>query len=235
MNEQAVILRDGEKLSLSKSILDLKAQALENCALLNRCESPADQVELVNAQKYLKGVLSAVEKGRKDAKQPILDAGRMLDELVAKEVAELNDEGNRVARLVNDYQERERIKAAAAQALLQKQIDEEERKKNELLKNATTIAEADQIRDESSQRVAVAQQKQAAAAPPQVRGQSVRDEWEITIVNPFKLAQFHPQCVEVTPRLSEIKILLNQGISVNGVTAKKVVKSSVRASRPIDV
>lgn len=231
----AVILRRGDQFSLGPQILNLKAQALENCALLNKCENPEDQTALVNAQKYLKGVLTMMETSRKDAKKPIIDAGRLLDDLISKESKELNEEGMRVAGLVNEYQERERIKSAAAQALLQKQIDEEERKKNELLKNVVSVAEADQIRDESAQRVAYVQQKQVEAAPAQVRGQVVREDWDIFVEDVYKLARFHCQCVSITPKLTEIKILLNQGIQVNGVTAKKKISSTVRASRPVDV
>ena len=61
-------------------------------------------------------------------------------------------------------------------------------------------------------------------------GQVVKTDWEITVVNPYELAKFHPDCVKIEPLLSPIKQALNAGIVVKGVKAEKVTKVGVRAT-----
>jgi len=56
----------------------------------------------------------------------------------------------------------------------------------------------------------------------------VKTEWEITVTDKYTLARYHPNCVKITPLLSEIKLLLDEGLPVRGVDAEKVVKASVR-------
>lgn len=62
-------------------------------------------------------------------------------------------------------------------------------------------------------------------------GQRMASDWEINVVNPYELAKYHPDCVNITARLSEIKARLNQGLEVKGVTAKKIIKAGVIAGR----
>ena len=65
--------------------------------------------------------------------------------------------------------------------------------------------------------------------PTRATGQVVKEDWEITVTNPYELAKFHPDCVKIEALLTPIKQALNAGISVKGISATKVIKSSVRA------
>ncbi len=70
------------------------------------------------------------------------------------------------------------------------------------------------------------------AAPVRAEGQRVREEWAIVVTDIWLLAKAHPICVKIEPRLSEIKSLLEAGVKVSGVTAKREIKAGVTASRP---
>ena len=41
----------------------------------------------------------------------------------------------------------------------------------------------------------------------------------------------HPVCVKIEPRLSEIKNLLDAGVKVSGVTAKREIKAGVTSGK----
>jgi hypothetical protein len=216
----------------------LKAQqesALAQCALLNACDTTEQQAEIVRAQQELKGVINALNKAREAAKRPLIDAGRALDAFVRSECSELESEGMRLARLVSEFQELQRVKAAAAKAAADKEAQELERLKHQMLAQVNTVEEADAIHEDFSRRTAAAQEAAQMAAPVHAKGQVVRDDWEITVVNEFELAKYHPQCVTITPKMLEIKSLLNQFIDVHGIRAKKKLNSGVRATRAIDV
>lgn len=235
MSEALAIIRAGDKLSISEGLQAQREAALSRCALLNVCETPEHQAELVASQQELKGVLNALEKAREAAKRPLIDAGNLIETFVKAEKKELDGEGMRLAGLVNTFQEQQRIRAAAAKAAADKEASELERLKHQMLQQTTTVEEADAIQEDFSRRTAAAQDKAREAAPVQARGQVVREDWEITVTNEYELAKFHPQCVNITPKLLEIKALLGQGIKVNGIRAEKKIASGVRATRVIDV
>jgi hypothetical protein len=56
----------------------------------------------------------------------------------------------------------------------------------------------------------------------------VREDWEITVNDLHALYRAHPFAVKLEPRLSELRQLLDAGIKVAGVTAKKITKVGVR-------
>lgn len=61
-------------------------------------------------------------------------------------------------------------------------------------------------------------------------GQTVRQDWDLSIYDAYALARYHPQCVTINPKPGEIKFLLAQGITVNGVTATPIIKSGTRTT-----
>ena len=91
---------------------------------------------------------------------------------------------------------------------------------------AETVEQADNIKEK------YAMERAGAASQPieavRSEGQVVKTEWEVTVENLPLLYLKHPQCVKLEPRMQEIKSLLDLGITVAGVSAKKVVKSGVR-------
>lgn len=150
--------------------------------------------------------------------------------------------------------ERERAAQAAAEAE-RKRIEAENAARLEALRNSpeALAAEAERAekarlaaeaaRQEEVKRIAereaeaqrhaaqqAAMQLQANAART-VAGQTVREDWEITVHDPVALGLRHPSCVEFKPKLTAIRAMLDSGITdLPGVVARRVVKSSVRTS-----
>lgn len=116
--------------------------------------------------------------------------------------------------------EQERIEARRLQAELDRQRE---------LSSASNLEAMDAVHERFNAQSEVLSAKPVAAAA-KAEGQVVRQDWEIAVTDPFRLAKFHPQCVTITAKVGEIKQLLQQGISVNGVTATPIVKTSTRAA-----
>lgn len=301
MSGQALILCSGSSLavSVSERAAALIESALDASAPVGTVNSPETNKEAVEAQKRLKEVDSAIERARKEAKEPFLEAGRRIDSAAQQLRDRIKPELVRVAGLISVYQtqlfdeEQRRIKAqreeeariqrereqaerearekaqreaeearrkAAAEAEAIRKREEAERAaaRNEAEKKAAAEraekarqeaearAKAEQeaalkkLQEETTRQAELAKQQQEAIkqGPEQVRasGQAVTVDYEITVSNIFDLVRAHPGCVDMKPRLSEIKFLIKSGVEkIPGVTWKQVAKSSVRGGKVIDV
>lgn len=109
--------------------------------------------------------------------------------------------------------ERRRIELETAQALATAQSHAE--------LDAISNKFADQARDLPP----------ANIAPARATGQRVTEDWEITVSDIDLLARHHRNCVDITARISEIKLLLKGGTTPKGVTAKPIIKAGVTAGR----
>ena len=161
-------------------------------------------------------------------------------EAQARELARI--EAEKQAELKRIADEQARVERAAREAT----------NKTEREAAAKAMAEAEAARNAAEQSAAVAAVQTArveatasaatyAESKPitvsRESGQVVKTEWEITVTNPYELAKFHPDCVTITPLLTPIKAALNEGRTVKGVVAKKILTTSVRpgAQKFIDV
>lgn len=175
---------------------------------------------------------------------------------LAKQRAAENARQLELQRLESERQQKLRDEIAK-QEVERKRLDDEQRaafEKAAKAKTAKEIAEADALQKEIGKQQKLAEAKshealdavnahysdQAAqtsadltpAAPVRADGQRVREDWEVTVIGlGHELAKYHPQCVKIEALVSEIKVLLNSGIEVRGVTARKIVKASVRSGR----
>lgn len=123
----------------------------------------------------------------------------------------------------------------AMEAENEKQRIESERRRIELEQaQARATAQSHEQLDAISEKFA----QQAKDLPPitftpaRATGQRVTDDWEILVTDIHLLYRHHPNCVDITPRLSEIKNLLKGGTTPKGVNAKPIVKAGVTAGRP---
>lgn len=225
----ALILRELDEFSLHPEAVTLRESALEKSALIGKVDSPTKQQDAVDAQLALKSVLNLLEKHRKLAKEPLIEAGRKLDNFVKSQSEELEAEGLRIATAIGDYQEAERERIAAAERLQNQKMTALEQERDMKLTTAQTVEEADAIREEFSNRASEIKEpiREVKAA-----GQVVNDDWEITVTDMYALVTNHFGCVKCEPKLSEIKKLLNRGAKLEGISAKPIVKSTVRA-RPV--
>lgn len=236
MSAASMIVRDvsGEIVGFSHETEQLKAAALESSALIARVSTPEEQQTAVQAQMALDRLIKDVEKSRVAAKDPVLQYGKRIDDTAKKFIKDLFDERSRISGLVGDFQQLEQAKARAAQAAENARLLAIERERMAELAQAKTHEEMDKVQEKFDNRAQ--QQAPAPIAPARAAGQVVKEDWEVTVNDIHALYRAHPNCCNVTARVSDIKSLLNAGIKVAGVSAKRVVSSSVRsAGRTIDV
>src|SRR5688572_9512196 len=281
-----------------------KVKALENAALIGKVSDRDSKIIAVRAQQELKGLINAFEKSRQELKEPILQAGRALDTLVATEKLALEQEFGRVSNLVSEFDLAERRRVLEEERLQRLELERIEREKQAELKRiadeqAAKEAESRRIREEAERKAAEAQreaerliaeaknkkQREAAkvaaeearlrqeaanaerlkqedamakaaqeaadkaavieeksgdaayaAARPieitKVAGQRQSTNWVIVVEQPFLLAKFHPDLVDIKPRLADIKAALNEGREIKGIRAERERVSSVRVPAP---
>lgn len=218
------------EVSAMQMALTLKEQVLELSALIAKVGNAADQEKAVDAQKQLKRFVNLVQSSAKAVRaeiNPIYDAvGTMEKQLVA----EVDAEGLRLARLIGDYAESERIRVQARQEAARNDIATLQKMEQEELAAASTLEQQDEIRERYAQLAQTAAASLATEAP-KAKGQVVREDWAVTVTDIHALYQFHTNCVKLEPRLKEIKTLLNAGVKVNGVTATKITNSFVRTEK----
>ena len=284
MSTAEIILADKPILppiSISPAALALRDQALAGASLIGKVENADENTKAVRAAIELKRIAQAFERQRKELKEPLLDAGRKLDRIVATELLDVNKELGRIENLTSGFQlaeqrrmreeaelqrkELERIEAERQAELwrIAREQEEIQRKAREAAEAAAKLAadaknkkdrEAARLAAEEARKQAVEAQKAAALAADESRrvqeaaqnaamaeakpitatravGQLVKTDWEITVINPYELAKFHPDCVKIEPLLTPIKQALNAGITVKGVRAEKKTVASVRVGQ----
>jgi hypothetical protein len=225
----AILIRDDAQLgvTLHPDAETLKVRALETAALVGRVTDATEQETAVNAQRELRRVLKLCEDARKEIKEPVLTYGRKIDSLAKEFSEELRDEELRIAKLTADFQAVEAQRLRAAEALRLADLERLERERQEQLAGAKTVEEIDAVNDAHCRAVSDVPVPVAARA----EGQTVRWDWEIVVTDIWSLARSHPMCVKIEPRLLEIKSLLESGVKVAGITARKTPRSGVTMTR----
>lgn len=105
-----------------------KEDALTLAKTITIVTNAAEQANAIAAASLMKGLTREMEKTRTTIKEPVLNAGRLIDATAKKYVAELDAESTRIERLASVYQAEENRKAAAIRAE-QERRDREEREK----------------------------------------------------------------------------------------------------------
>jgi len=213
------------EIALRDEAMAIKEAALEKAALIGKVENKDQQDRAVQAQYALKEVDSSIEKARKAAVQPFLDAQRKVNTMAKEFCHETGMELMRLSKLIGNYQ-----------ALELKRIRAEENARREALLEAERKREAEIAAAKTHEQVEAVQAKfekaqQAIAPPPEptrTEGQIVREEIVIDEIDVWKLAKNRPDLVDITPRKRELKEQLGLGITVPGVKWHKEVRASVR-------
>lgn len=229
---QALIRRNDEALSIdfTPAAIELKSKALEASALVGKVDDASGQETAVGAQQLLGDTVALVEKARVAAKQPWLEAGRLIDSKCREFCEELKEEQLRIATLVGDFQQLEQERVRRAQQAENERLAALEREKAAELAKAKSHEELDKIQEKFDTR---AQQEgpMQPIAPVRATGQRVVDDWDVVITDIHLLYRHHPNCVKLEALTGEIKALLKAGTVPKGITAKKVVKAGVTRSR----
>ena len=212
--------------SATEYALQMKAAALEGSALVARVDNAAQQTIAVAAQTELHRVTKQFSKAEEAAKAPLNALRTAIIGLGKTLTLELEAEGMRLARLVGDFQEKERVRMLAEQEAARKGIEALRKQEMEAIAAAKTVEAQDAVKEQFAQMAT--NTAQAVTAPVKAKGQATRVEWEVEVVDIALLYRCHSPCVKLTPILTEIKNLLDMGLDVKGIRAKKVVLSGVR-------
>lgn len=204
----------------------LKMNALIKAAKIEQVDSPDEQAAAVAAQQELHALAKAVEESRESLTGPLWKLYKSINSFAEQFIAEPKAEELRISRMLGDYQALLFQRAKAEEAKHNAALQAAEREREAAIAKATSLDEVAAINDQSAQ-------KQAAIPTPpprpQAEGQTVKKDWDITVTDPIALWRTHPACVELVPRLSEIRALLALGTVPKGVIAKEIIKSGVRS------
>jgi hypothetical protein len=201
--------------------------------------------ESLELEKEFGRVSNAVKEFDDAERRRVLEEERLQREELARIEREKQAELKRIA----DEQ-------AAREAEARRVQEEADRKVREAAETAAKLAA-----EATNKKQREAAEKQAAAAAAQtaaieekagdaaycaakpieitkVAGQRQTTNWVITVENPYLLAKFHPDLVEIKPRLADIKAALNEGREIKGIKSVKEHVSGVRVpatQKAIDV
>jgi hypothetical protein len=218
--------------SFEKARKQLKEPLIEAGRKLDRtvAKELADVEKEIGRMEQLTGAFQLQEQRRIREEQEA--QARELARIEAEKQAEIQ----RIAREQAEAERkaREAAEAAARQAAAatnakQRAAAEAARIESERIakESADKSAAAMQLANERAASATLAEAKPIVAQ--RTAGQVVKTDWEITVVNPYELAKFHPDCVKIEALLTPIKQALNAGIAVKGIKAEKITKSGVRA------
>jgi len=151
---ESLIIMPLEKLPVAQIApiaIHLRDEALASSALIGKVENAEQNNKCSAARKQIKGLLSLFESQRKKLKEPILEAGRYLDRIVATESEDLKREDGRLENLEKDFIRAELRRKSEEEELQRKELARiEAEKQAELLR----IAREQAAREEEARRVA---------------------------------------------------------------------------------
>jgi hypothetical protein len=183
---------------------------------------------LVGSYQQLQAAKAAAEERARR-----LEAERIERERQA-ELRRIQEEADTAARVIRE-QEQAALRAAqeASNAKERAKAEELAREiaRQRELAAAANHAALDAANEKFSNESKAHSEANPIAAPVRAEGQRVVTEWEVEVTDIWTLARVHPTCVNLEPRMSEIKALLNMGVEVKGVRASKKIKSNVTARR----
>lgn len=144
-------------------------------------------------------------------------------------------------RRIQEAEEADRRKLAAEEAAIRaqavaarnKQEAEQVAALQRELDNQRELARARSLEDMAATQERFNDRSATLAAKPiptsaKADGQTVSEDWDIEMTNPYAVAKFHPDCVNITLRLTETKATLDRGITMQGIKATRIVKSRTR-------
>src|SRR6266478_413398 len=117
MSDTALILRDDQAgtIQWTDSANALKATALELSGIIGKVGNADENSQAVTAQIEIRRILKLVEAARAEAKRPLIDLGKAIEDGAKTFIADLKAEEWRLSKLVGDYQQVLQAQARAAQ------------------------------------------------------------------------------------------------------------------------
>jgi len=238
-NEAAIVAtrRDLPTFSFNPWLLENKAQALEKAALIGRVKDLDSKTLAVRAQGELKRIILLIEKTRKELKEPILEAGRKLDNLCASETLSLDKEFGRVSNLVKEFDDAERRWVLEEERLQREELARIEREKQAELKR---IADEQSAREAEARRIqeeAVRKVREAAEAAAKLAAEATTKKLREAALKAQREAQQAAEKASAD-KAAQDAILSQQAAAAAAQTAaieEKAGDAAYVASRPVEI
>lgn len=186
MNDLVPIIVSGVgavNVSLTSDALTARQNAIDDARMVRVVSDEFGQESAVGALRALKGLLSGVEKARKQVKEPVLSLGRSIDSTAAEFTVELEREASRITGLLTTYETEQRRIAAEVEAKRRaEELAKAEAVRRAELERLAAEREAQRQRDEAARQAreaANAEQRaaaQAAAAAAQAEADRIAAE-----------------------------------------------------------
>lgn len=198
-----------------------KAAAIELAQTIKTVSTAEEQQNAIAAASLCKALINGMEKTRKEVKQPILDAGRMVDDIAKIYSGTLIREQQRIEKLASDYQEQENKRLEAIRQEQERKNREAEAKaeaerrayldmiakSNDATRDAIQKA-ADEAAERNAEEARARQQALVAVAPAKAEGARVVTGWEFEVTDIHALYKAMPHLVSLEPRKALIKAAL---------------------------
>lgn len=227
MTELITLDRERFSVSFGAEAKAIRTQAMILAVEIDSVTDAESQAKAVEAQQALQNVLNAIEKDRRAIGTVIECRQRAINAKAREFVANVVEQKERIGALVSGFHAR-RLSIRAA---LNEELTMMEHKREAELAVAPDIETREEIRERYAEAAETASLEAAKKEPPQAPGQTVREDWEIEIIDLHLLATRHRTLVNIEPRIAEIKQALNEGRMVHGIEFKKVVVAGVRAKK----
>lgn len=230
------LIGDGYTLGITADAKLEKAVLLSTSSEVTVVSDPTTYEVAQDSTRSLAAMRNAVEKSRKQVKEPVLALGKQIDSIAAEFIADIEAEEKRIQSLMQDYaREQARIRAeqeaaarrAAAEAERQKQEAErkareaeEQARRAEVLKTKAAqdkanaaAEEARRLSYEAAQKAQAEQTKaleQTLASVQTAAPAGVKEELDYEVTDIAALYRAAPQLVELSPRRKDILAALKQ-------------------------
>lgn len=187
----------------------------------------AAELQRIELQKIEDERLSALKRAQAEADK------RALEEFEAAERIRVQKEA-----------EEAKLQAALAHAKNHDRLDQLQHEANDRrareqqeakLRQERLMAEAEErrakIESEAKAKALEAKESIPAREAARATGQAIKIDYKITVTDIYALQRAHPNLVDLTPRIADIKAAIKAGITIQGVHAEQITTSVTRSAR----
>ena len=208
MNTETMILSgEGYALTITPEAEIQKNALLDVARAVQHVRSNDESADAAYHMRSLAQMRIAVDRSRKEIKEPVLRIGKLIDQTARNFLAEIEDEEERIRKLIGDH--------AAEMLKLKKEAEERERLAFEAEKAARELAESGGIAAVLEARDALQDKLKASEEVATTKiAQGVRFVWEFEITSVEDLMKFAPDLVKIEPKRREILLWL-KGLEEN--------------------
>ena len=198
MNTETMILTgEGYALTITPEAEIQKTALLDVARSVQHVRDNDESADAAFHMRSLAQMRIAVDKSRKEIKEPVLRIGKLIDQTAKNFLAEIEDEEERIRGLIGDH--------AAEMLRLKKEAEEKERLAFEAERSARAIAESGGIAAIIDARDALQDKLRASDEVASTNvAQGVRFVWDFEVTSIEDLMRFAPDLVKVEPKRREI-------------------------------